>query len=162
MDIRKEFIETQEKLIESNLNSKDFYLEIAKSLETLADLQEIIKGNAALKFRIDSSKHRLLFFSFRPLEIEEFPKFLFLAPLSIWFMLFLFKKVSKISFFYVVIPLRAISNYRRDYYCKKVPEYQDYKQIGNNVENIINLKIKSMSLQRKLEIFLFDKFENLI
>lgn len=129
----------------NKISKKELNFEIANALETSNDLKSLIMIVAANKFREDSQKNKLYFFSFKPLEIDDTPKLLYYSSFFIWGIGYYQGKVSKLSGFMLFVGLKVFLNIRKNNYCKSVKEHNEYFHINKKLNSALKLKTKELT-----------------
>lgn len=137
----------------NEISSKQLNMEIANAIETSNDLKKLVMIVAATKFREDSQKNKLAFFSFKPLEIDDNPKLLYYFALIFWGYGYYNNKVSKLSGFFLFVGIKILLNFRRNSYCSSVKEHGEYVNINKKINIAMKSKGKNLLLEDYLKIF---------
>lgn len=135
------------------ISSKQLNMELANAIETSNDLKKLVMIVAATKFREDSQKNKLAFFSFKPLEIDDNPKLLYYFAFLVWGYGYYNNKVSKLSGFLLFVAIKIFLNFRRNSYCSNVKEHREYVNINKKIKIAMKSKAKNLFLEDYIKIF---------
>lgn len=137
----------------NKISAKQLNIELANAIETSNDLKKLVMIVAATKFREDSQKNKLAFFSFKPLEIDDNPKLLYYFALLLWGYGYYNNKVSKLSGFFLFVGIKIFLNIRRNRYCSSVKEHEEYVNINKKINIAMKSKAKNLYFEDYLKIF---------
>jgi hypothetical protein len=144
MDRRKIYLENQQTFYES-LNNRDLNLEIAKNIEHLTDMREVIRIKAIQTYEEARENRKIFTISTNKESLDDKPKLIYIIFLAGWYLLYRRGLVNKISFLWGLCGLSIVLNLRRQYYCKMQKEYEDYVKLNENLKKVITMKKKSFT-----------------
>lgn len=153
MDKRK-LIEDKENALQKNIHSKRVDLEIANVIETLEDLNIIIKSNANNTFRTVVEENKTFTIFSKQYSLEEKPRAVWVLGLGFCIILARRQVFPKYSVIVAICLLTFYTSARNYMYCKSQPEFKSFVQSNNNLKKIIDMKIKSISFIDRLTLVL--------
>jgi hypothetical protein len=109
MDRRKIYLDQQQTFYES-LNNKDLNLEIAKNIELMVDLKEVIRMKAIQSYDEGRENSKVLTISHSHSSLDDKPKLIYILFFVSWFMLYRRQMVGKLSFLWGIVGLGIILN----------------------------------------------------
>ncbi len=96
MDRRKLYVDKQETFY-NTLNSKELNLEIAKNIELLVDMKDLLRVKAIQSYDENKQNSKVFTISTKNSSLEEHPKLLTIVSVLAWFMLYRRRMVGKLS-----------------------------------------------------------------
>jgi hypothetical protein len=109
MDRRKICLDRQHTFYE-NLNNKELNLEIAKNIELITDLKEIIRVKAMQTYEDAREQRKIFTISSNKESLDDKPKMVYIFFLAGWFLLYRRGVVDKLSFLWGLTGLTIILN----------------------------------------------------
>lgn len=160
MDKRK-IIEDKEISLQQSMQSKRVNLEIANVIETLEDLNVVIKSNANNKFRTVAEENKAFTIFSTQYSLEEKPRAVWVLGLGFSFILIRRQILPKFSILIVACLLTFYTSARNYMYCKSQPEFKSFVSSNNNLKSIIDMKIKSIPFIDRLKISIGLEFKGI-
>jgi hypothetical protein len=119
MDRRKIYLDNQQTFYNS-LNNKDLNLEIAKNIELLVDLKDVIRVKAMQSYEEQKEGNKVFTISTHRSSLEDRPKLVYVLYIAVWWLCYRRQMVNKISFLWGLMGLsiflnlsKKLNNYRK-------------------------------------------------
>lgn len=159
MDRRKILLEKSQTFYDS-LNSDELNLEIAKNLENIHELRELIMMKAREDFKKKQEQNNVFYF-FKPANSIDFkPKSVYIFGFVAWYLAYKSGYLSQQSILYFIVGLNLLYYWKRQQLCISQKEYEDYKKINELYHHIVKLKMKSFKIENILNKSRGIKFED--
>ena len=109
MDRRKIYLDKQETFYDT-MNAKELNLEIAKNIELVVDLKEIIKMKAFQTYEEKKENKKIFTLSTKNSNLDDRPKLLYIVSFLVWFIMYRNKILGKLSLIWGGMTLTVILN----------------------------------------------------
>ena len=109
MDRRKIYLDKQETFYDT-MNTNDLNLEIAKNIELIVDMKEIIKMKAFQSYEEKKENKKVLTLSTKNTSLDDRPKLLYIVSFLVWFIMYRNKTLGKLSLLWGGLTLSVLLN----------------------------------------------------